>query len=94
MKKNSVLKAILLTVLAVVVCTWIFPSISFNGELVQDSKLQVGIFDIFSYIVDILRYFPYVTLMTLAIGLFYGVLYRIPAYRDLLDKIVDFNFFE
>ena len=89
MKKNSVLKAILLVILAVVVCTWIFPSISFNGELVQDKKLQVGIFDLFSYSIDVLRYFPYVTLMVLAIGVFYGVAYRIPAYRDLLDKIVD-----
>ena len=89
MKKNSVLKAILLVILAVVVCTWIFPSIQFNGELVQDKKLQVGIFDLFSYSVDVLRYFPYVTLMVLAIGVFYGVAYRIPAYRDLLDRIVD-----
>jgi len=89
MKKNSVLKAILLVILAVVVCTWIFPSIQFNGELVQDKKLQIGIFDLFAYSIDVLRYFPYVTLMVLAIGVFYGVAYRIPAYRDLLDRIVD-----
>ena len=33
MKKNSVLKVILLVILCVVVCTWIFPAITFNTEL-------------------------------------------------------------
>jgi len=89
MKKNSVLKAILLTILAVVVCTWVFESVTFNGELVDGERLQVGIFDLFAYSIDVLRYFPYIIVMVLAIGAFYGVAYRIPAYRDLLDRIVE-----
>lgn len=89
MKKNSVLKVILLVILCVVVCTWIFPAITFNTELVESDRTQVGLFDIFNYSVDLFRYFPYIIINTLAIGAFYGVCYRIPAYRRLLDKIVE-----
>ena len=89
MKKNSVLKVILLAILCVVVCTWIFPSLTFNQELVEGERAQTGIFDVFNYSTDLFRYFPYVIIMTLSIGAFYGVMYRIPAYRQLLDRIVE-----
>jgi len=89
MKKHNILKVILCVVLLAALCTWIFPTISYSSELVEETtRLQLGIFDFFSYIVEIFRYFPYVILMTLVIGMFYGVSYRIPAYRELLDKIV------
>ena len=61
MKKHNVLKVILCTVLFVVLCTWIFPTISYNTSLVEETtRAQVGIFDLFSYVVEIIRYFPYV----------------------------------
>jgi len=88
MKKHSILKVVLLTILFVTVCTWIFPVISFNSELVEDVRYQVGLFDIGSYLVEVLRYFPYVLTLVLSTGMFYGVCNKIPAYRALLDKIV------
>lgn len=88
MKKHNILKVVLLSILVVVVCTWIFPSASYQAELVVGDRAQLGIFDLFSYLVELFRYFPYVILMTLATGIFYGVAYKIPAYRVLLDKIV------
>lgn len=89
MKKHNILKVILCVVLLVTLCTWIFPTISFSSSLVEDgTRTQLGIFDFFSYIVEIFRYFPYIILMTLATGIFYGVAHKIPAYRALLDKIV------
>lgn len=88
MKKHNILKVILCVVALVTLCTWIFPTISFQSGLVEDVRVQLGIFDIVSYIVEIFRFFPYIILMTLVIGMFYGVAYRIPAYRILLDKIV------
>lgn len=87
MKKHSILKVVLLSILVVAVCTWIFPSASYQSELVVGERYQLGIFDLFSYVVELFRYFPYVILMTLATGAFYGVAYKIPAYRVLLDKI-------
>lgn len=88
MKKHNILKVILLCILVVVVCTWIFPVISYQNSLVESERAQLGVFGLFSYFVELFRYFPYVILMVLSIGAFYGVAYKIPAYRVLLDKIV------
>ncbi len=88
MKKHNILKVVLLSILVVALCTWIFPSASYQAELVVDARNQLGIFDLFSYAVELFRYFPYVVLIVLATGIFYGVAYKIPAYRVLLDKIV------
>lgn len=89
MKKHNILKVILCSVLFVTLCTWIFPTISYSSGLVEETtRTQLGIFDFFSYIVEIFRYFPYVMIMTLVIGMFYGVSYKIPAYRELLDMLV------
>ena len=89
MKKNSIFKVVLLTILCVIVCTWIFTSIQYSGQLVEGDRVQVGLFDLPSYLLDIFRYFPYVLITTLSIGAFYGVMYRIPAYRVLLDRIAE-----
>ncbi len=89
MKKNSMFKVVLLVILCAVVCTWIFPSMSYSGSLVKGEVTQVGIFDLASYMLDLFRYFPFVLITVLSIGAFYGVAYRIPAYRVLLDTIVE-----
>ena len=88
MKKNSILKVVLLTILCVTLCTWIFTQISFSGQFAEGDRVQVGIFDLSSYMLDLFRYFPYILITTLSIGAFYGVAYRVPAYRQLLDEIV------
>lgn len=89
MKKHSILKVILLAVLFVTVCTWFFPTISYSSGLVEETtRAQLGIFDLFSYTLELFRYFPYVILVVLTTGMFYGVSYKIPAYRELLDKLV------
>ncbi len=90
MKKHNILKVILLSILVVVVCTWIFPQATYQYQFQQGTRVQLGIFDLTTYTVEgLFRYFSYVLLFTLATGMFYGVSYRIPAYRNLLDKIVE-----
>lgn len=89
MKKYNILKVILISILVVTICTWIFPTQQFNQTLVKGDKMELGLYPLISYIVDLFRYFPYVVLVVLSIGAFYGVMYRIPAYRLTLDKIVD-----
>lgn len=91
MKKHNILKVILLSILVVVICTWIFPSATYSqyGFQVGD-RAQVGLFDVFSDFTNgVLYNFPYVIMIVLATGIFYGVSYKIPAYRILLDKIVE-----
>ena len=58
MKKNSILKVVLLTILCVTLCTWIFTQISYSGQFAEGDRVQVGIFDLSSYILDLFRYFP------------------------------------
>ena len=88
MKKHNILKVVLLSILVALLCTWIFPSASYQSSLTVGDRSQLGIFDLFSYTVELFRYFPYVVLMTLAIGIFYGVAYKIPAYQVLLENLV------
>lgn len=88
MKKHNILKVVLISILVVVLCTWLFPSASFNTALVEGERMQVGLFDLFSYPLVALSYFGYSFIYVLLIGAFYGVLSKIPAYKELLNKIV------
>ncbi len=89
MKKHNILKVVLLTILVVVICTWIIPSAQFQATLTVGERLQAGFFDFFSYPMVALQYFGNVLLYILICGMFYGVAYRIPAYKELVQKIVD-----
>ena len=89
MKKNNIFKLVLCAILVAVLCTWIFPSIGYTQTGIEDGeRVQVGIFTIAEYVMILIRYFAYILLVTFSIGAFYGVAYRIPAYRALLDDIV------
>lgn len=90
MKKHNILKVILLSILVVVVCTWIFPQATYQYEFQEGARSQLGIFDLSTYTIEgLFRYFSYVLVFILTSGMFYGVAYRIPAYRTLLDKLVE-----
>lgn len=89
MKKHNSVKVILITIMVLAVLTWIIPAAYFQTELVEEGRLRMGLFDLFNYPITALSYFGYIALFVLVVGGFYGILYRIPAYRKLLDKIVD-----
>ena len=90
MKKHNILKVILLSILVVVVCTWIFPKATYQYEFQEGARSQLGIFDLSTYTIEgLFHYFSYVLVFVLTSGMFYGVAYRIPAYRALLDKLVE-----
>lgn len=86
-KSKSIFTVVLATILVVVLCTWIFPSASYQSTLVEGERLQVGLFDLFSYPMVAATYFGYVVVYTLAVGMFYGVANKIPAYHLLIEKI-------
>ena len=89
MKKHNLLKVVLFSILVLCLCTWIFPTGSYSGEFVIGDKAQIGLFDFTSYPMIIFSYFGYVAFYILCVGVLYGVLSKIPAYRKLLDKIAD-----
>lgn len=89
MKKHNILKVILCSIAVVALCTWIFPKIDFQYSLMEGERSQLGIFDVALYISQVLfPYFAYVLFYVLSVGIFYGVAHKIPAYRQILDKIV------
>lgn len=89
MKKHNTLKVVLLSILVVVLCSWIFPSAAYyNGELAEQAREQIGLFNLFSYPLVTLAYFSYILFYVLLCGGLYGVLVKIPAYKKLLEKIV------
>lgn len=88
MKKHNILKVVLLSIFIVFLCTWIFPIAYVNyDQLVESTREQLGLFDLFSYPLIAFNFFSHIFLYVLVCGLLYGVLYKIPAYRVLLEKI-------
>lgn len=88
MKKHNILKVVLISILLVVLCSWIFPATFYNYELIEQGREQLGLFNMFSYPLVILGYFNQILFYVLVCGGLYGVLGKIPAYKNLLEKIV------
>ena len=89
MKKHNTIKIILGTVLVCFLLTWIIDAAYFSKEFVNQGRVQMGLFDLFSYTLTSLSYFGYISLYILAVGGFYGILYKIPAYRNMLDAMAN-----
>ena len=87
MKKYNVYKIVLICLALFLLLSWIFPAAYFQSSFVSQGRVQMGLFDIFSYPITALQYFGYIALYVLAVGAFYGVLHSIPAYRIVIDKI-------
>ena len=89
MKKHNIIKVVLVTMLIFMLLTWILPAAYYSGEYVNQGRMQMGLFDLFNYPLTALSYFGYIALFVILVGGFYGILYKIPAYRIFLDKIVE-----
>ena len=86
-KRKNISVVVLATILVVTLCSWIFPSASFNSVLVEGERVQVGLFDLFSYPMVAVTYFSYVIVYVLVVSIFYGIANKIPAYHTLIEKI-------
>ncbi len=89
MKKHNASKVVLVTMLLFLLLSWILPAAYFSSEYVDQGRTQMGLFDLFNYPITSLSYFGYIGFFLVLVGGFYGVLYKIPAYRNYLDKIVE-----
>ncbi len=88
MKKHNAMKAVLITILLFLLLTWIFPAATFQSEYQEVGRIQMGLSDLFNYPLTSLSVFGYIALFIVLVGGFYGILYKIPAYRSFLDKLV------
>lgn len=87
MKKHNTFKVVLITLLVLMLLTWILPAAYYSGSYVDQGRVQMGLFDLFNYPVTAISYFGYIAAFILAVGGFYGVLNKIGAYRTMLDKL-------
>lgn len=88
MKKHNTVKVVLITMLVFLLLTWILPAAVYSGQYVDQGRTQMGLFDLLNYPFTSLSYFGYIAFYVILVGGFYGVLYKIPAYRSFLDRIV------
>lgn len=87
-EKQNVVKVVLVTTVMYLLLSWILPAAYYSSGFIDQGRIQMGLFDLFNYPLTALAYFGYYSLFILAVGGFYGVLYKIPAYRSFLDKVV------
>lgn len=88
MKKHNAIKVVLIALLAILLLSWILPAAYYSGEYVDQGRVQMGLSELFNYPMTALSYFGHISLFIIFVGGFYGILYKIPAYRTFLDKIV------
>lgn len=90
MKKTGLFKIIMITLLAMVVGTFLISASYFNeGDLSQLGMNYTGLFDSFSLFFNsfLIEYFVQVLVLLLSIGAFYGVLEQTGAYKKLVHKL-------
>ena len=88
MKKHNTVKVVL--ILVFLLLSWILPAAYYSGQYVDQGRVQMGLYELFNYPLTAISYFGYIGLFIIFVGGFYGILYKIPAYRTFLDKIVSF----
>lgn len=86
MKRHNTIKVVLITLLVFMLLSWILPAAYFSGSYADQGRVQMGLFDLFSYPTTAISYFGYIAVFILVVGGFYGILNTIPAYRTLLDN--------
>ncbi|MBQ2639589.1 MAG: hypothetical protein IJF92_02380 [Bacilli bacterium] len=88
MKKHNIFKVVLITILVLMLLTWILPAAYYQNGYIDQGRIQMGLFDLFNYPITTISYFGYLALYVLVVGGLYGVLNKISAYRVFLDKLV------
>ena len=88
MKKNFLIKTLLIFFLVFVVLTWIIPASSYTGKYVEEGLNPIGIFDLFKYPLYSFATFIQYGMVILSIGIFYGILSKTGVYSILCDSIV------
>lgn len=91
MKKYNTLFVVVVSILAVLLLTWVLPITYLNGTLMEEPTSQAGIANLFMYPTYTFYIFVYTFVYLLAVGGLYGLLNRTGAYRSLLDKIVNYT---
>ena len=93
-KENDVVKVVLLSILVVVLLTWIVPNGSLNGlkfAKVVDSankavQVRIGLFELSMASINAIQFFMYQLLFVLTVGIFYGIISKTNGYKKLIES--------
>ena len=87
MKKHNLIKVLVISILVVVLLSWILPTASYQyGSLVEAERAQIGFYELFTYPTLTFSYFGYILLFALVTGGFYGILKKTGVYRKCLIR--------
>ncbi len=86
MKKHNTVKVVLIVILCFLLLSWILPAAYFSSTYQEQGRVQMGLFDLANYPFTSLSYFGYIALFLILVGGFYGVLNKIPAYHNYLER--------
>ena len=86
-RKNGILYTLLITVCVYTILTWILPVTTFNGEFANQGMVRMGLNELLSYPTYTFYNFIYIFVYLALICCLYGILRKIPAYRNLVSKI-------
>lgn len=88
MKKNNLLKAIIIMFLVAVVLSWVIPTGSYSSDAyTNNGTIPVGIINLFRLPVMTMQTFVQYTIVFIAIGIFYGVLNKTGVYDNIVKDI-------
>ncbi len=88
MKKNSLLKSLLIMYVAIVVLSWFVPAgVYSNGQFSNSGVAPVGLINLFRIPVMTFQTFIQYTIVFLSIGILYGVLNKTGVYDNILKGI-------
>lgn len=86
--KHNSSKVVLATILCFLILSWVIPAAYYSSQYVEQGRVQMGLFDLVNYPFTSLSYFGYIALFLILVGGFYGVLNKIPAYHNYLERMV------
>jgi len=91
MKRHNLFIVVMISIIVAVLLSWLLPVVyysSSSGLMDEGTREQIGLFSIMNYVGIAIQYFSHVGIYVLITGGLYGVLNKIPAYRNIIDKIV------
>ena len=87
-RKNGVLYTLLIALFVYALLTWILPVTTFSGEFQSQGMVRMGINDMISYPTYTFYNFIYIFVYLGLVCCLYGLLRKIPAYRNFVSKVV------
>ncbi len=86
-RKNGILYTLLIAIFVYTILTWILPVTTFNGEFTDQGMVRMGLNELLSYPTYTFYNFIYIFVYLALVFCLYGILRKIPAYRNLVSKL-------